>query len=469
MRIIIIGAGIAGVTAAWELQKDGHEVILLEAAAQIASGATYANGGQIAVADSAPWSRAGLAWEVLKHITDRHVPYRLQVRASFTQWRWLFNFWRNCNDKAHRRGASRNRLLAQYSQTCLQATRANLGDELAYCGQQTGNLRLVATAEQEAAEREALIQERGAQTSTQAGAQTSTQAGAQTSTQAGAQKSAHADTEAGTQTSSSVWLTADELVSQEPTLAEAVAAGLVRGAIWSCGDESGDAAQFTRALTKAFTRLGGALRLNCAVQGFVLSGRAATPPTMPQSVQAVQTNQGDLEADAVILAAGVASSQLARQLGLYVPILPVKGYSVTVPIHNEALAPQASLTDINHRLVITRLGRFLRVAGYAEIGTDTQIDRKRIEAMIDYMKCFFPQAGDYSKPENWVGFRPLTPDSAPLIGRMQAYDNLWFHTGHGTLGWTLAHGTARLLADIMSGTPPKLDTTPFAPDRRFIS
>ena len=449
MRIIIIGAGIAGVTAAWELQKDGHEVILLEAAAQIASGATYANGGQIAVADSAPWSRAGLAWEVLKHITDRHVPYRLQVRASFTQWRWLFNFWRNCNDKAHRRGASRNRLLAQYSQTCLQATRADLGDELAYCGQQTGNLRLVATAEQEAAEREALIQERGAQKNAQADTQT--------------------DTEADTQTSSSVWLAADELVSQEPTLAEAVAAGLVRGAIWSCGDESGDAAQFTRALTKAFTRLGGALRLNCAVQGFVLSGRAATPPTMPQSVQAVQTNQGDLEADAVILAAGVASSQLARQLGLYVPILPVKGYSVTVPIHNEALAPQASLTDINHRLVITRLGRFLRVAGYAEIGTDTQIDRKRIEAMIDYMKCFFPQAGDYSKPENWVGFRPLTPDSAPLIGRMQAYDNLWFHTGHGTLGWTLAHGTARLLADIMSGTAPALDTTPFAPDRRFIS
>lgn len=436
MRIIIIGAGIAGVTAAWELQKAGHEVVLLDAAAQIASGATYANGGQIAVADSAPWSRPGLAWEVLKNITNKNMPYRLRVRASPMQWRWLFNFWRNCNDKAYRRGVRRNRLLARYSQACLQATRAELGDELAYCGRQTGNLRLIATTEQEATEREALMQAAGSPADTQAEGQ-----------------------------NSSVWLTKEALVRQEPALAEAVAAGLARGAIWSRNDESGDAALFAHALTKAFTRLGGTLRLNCAVQGFVLSGRAFTP----QSVQAVQTNQGDLAADAVILAAGSASSQLARQLGLYVPILPVKGYSVTVPILNETLAPQASLTDINHRLVITRLGRFLRVAGYAEIGADTQIDRHRIDAMLAYMKRFFPKVGDYSKPENWAGFRPLTPDSAPLVGRMQAYDNLWFHTGHGTLGWTLAHGTARLLADMMSGASPELDISPFAPDRRFIS
>jgi len=436
MRIIIIGAGIAGVTAAWALQKKGHEVILLDAAAQIASGATYANGGQIAVADSAPWSRPGLAWEVLKHITDKNMPYRLRVQPSPMQWRWLFNFWRNCNEEAYRRGVRRNRLLARYSQACLQATRAELGDELSYCGTQTGNLRLVATKEQEAAEREALIQ-----------------------------AGSPADTQEGAQTSPSVWLTKEALVRQEPALAEAVDAGLARGAIWSSNDESGDAAQFTHALTKAFTRLGGEVRLNCAVQGFVLSGQAVAP----QSVQAVQTNQGDVAGDAVVLAAGVASTQLARRLGLYVPILPVKGYSVTVPVRDEAFAPQASLTDINHRLVITRLGRFLRVAGYAEIGMDTQIDPQRIQTMLSYMKQFFPKAGDYSKAENWAGLRPLTPDSAPLIGRMQAYENLWFHTGHGTLGWTLAHGTARLLADMMSGATPELDISPFAPDRRFIS
>ncbi len=225
-------------------------------------------------------------------------------------------------------------------------------------------------------------------------------------------------------------------------------------------DESGDARIFATKLATEFENRGGEIRTNCRVTDFI---------SQNGYVQGVTTEQGDISADRVVLSSGVASKALAKKIGITIPVLPIKGYSVTVPIIDESRVPISSCTDLKHRLVISRLGMRLRVAGFAEIGSDKACDAGRAAAARDRLEALFPDAADYQSFDNWMGFRPMTPDGAPIIGEAETLRNLWFNTGHGTLGWTLSHGTAQLLTDMMAGRKTALDMKPYKIKRSYVS
>ncbi len=410
MHVIVIGAGVVGITTAWELLKDGHQVTVLEARDDVALETSFANGGQIAVTESAPWSRPHLFRDLVKQVF-KEKPYRVRLRADLHQWRWMYRFWRNSNAEIYRNAIIQNWKLAQYSLACLQKTRQSLNDDFSYDDRQNGILQLVSQKQNIPAlqtHRE-VLQQQGAKVQ---------------------------------------WLEAEALMAQEPALTHAIKQGHVRAALWGKADESGDAALFTRKLAKAFKAQGGKVICNTQVNGFILNKK---------SIISTETSRGEMKADVFILCAGTASRKLGRKLGTSLMILPIKGYSLTATIKDPEHAPKASLTDLSQRLVISRLGERLRVAGYAEIGMRQGIDKKRIRAIETRMNMLFPKAAHYQNGEPWAGFRPMTPDGAPLVGQSNDYENLWFNTGHGTLGWTLCHATARLTADSIKGGVPKID------------
>ena len=418
MQLIVIGGGVVGVTTAWELQRDGHQVTLIEAREDVALETSFANGGQIAVTESAPWSRPGLIREFLTNVFSQ-TPYGLRLRADPAQWRWLFRFWRNTQPEVFDKAVVRNWKLAAYSLDRLQQNRRQLGNDFHYDDRQNGILQLIG------ADGDLPVMKSHAASLVAHGARVD-------------------------------WLDGSALVAQEPALAHAVEAGHVRAAIWGGADESGDAAMFAHKLADVFAGQGGRVMTGTTVSGFVLNkGR----------IVALSTNRGELAGDAFILCAGTASPSLAAQLGERLTLLPVKGYSLTSQVMDAQKAPVTSLTDLSQRLVISRLGERLRVAGYAEIGMAPGLNPKRIAAIRRRMQILFPAAADYAAGEAWAGFRPMTPDGAPLVGPSEVCENLWFNTGHGTLGWTLCHATARMTADSVMGRMTEIDMEPFAPLR----
>lgn len=420
--IVVIGGGIVGVTAAWELLLDGHEVTLVEAGDDIAGQASFANGGQIAVSDSAPWAAPSVPFKLFQWMGRKDAPFRFRPSLDPAQWRWLCLFLLNCSGRALASGAARNLLLAGYSLQCLQKTRARLGSDFRYDDSRAGILRLIGSP------REA--------------------------------RRARARLEASQKNDGISWLEPPDLAALEPALASAVDRGLIAGAVRGRPDESGDACQFARKLAAEMEVRGVRVLTGCEAADFT---------TEKGNVTAVSTSKGVLAADGVVLSAGVSSRELAKKAGVNIPVIPVKGYSVTVPVVDEKLAPAASCTDLAHRLVISRLGGRLRVAGFAEIGCGEGLDPARAAAARDRLARLFPDAADYRSPENWVGFRPMTPDGAPIVGRAGKPENLWLNTGHGALGWTLSHGTARLLADMVAGRTPALDMRPFQIKRNYVS
>ncbi|MGC6471939.1 MAG: D-amino acid dehydrogenase [Parvibaculales bacterium] len=418
MHVIVIGGGVVGVTTAWELQKDGHQVTLIEARQDVALETSFANGGQIAVTESAPWSRPGLVREFVSNVFSQ-TPYRLRLRADPMQWRWLFRFWRNTRPDVFQQAVVRNWRLAAYSLDCLQQNRRQIGNDFHYDDRQNGILQLIGADQNLAA-----LQEQVAALAAQ---------GAKVA-----------------------WLEGADLAAQEPALAHAVTHGHVQAAIWGRADESGDAALFARKLSDMFERQGGRVMTDAAVSGFVLNKGA---------IVGLATTRGEVSGDGFVLCAGTASPSLAARLGERLTMVPVKGYSLTSMVLDAEKAPVTSLTDLSQRLVISRLGERMRVAGYAEIGVRAGINMRRIKAIRRRMQTLFPGAADYDAGEAWSGFRPMTPDGAPLVGPSRLYDNLWFNTGHGPLGWTFCHATARMTADTLKGRAPEIDVADFAPLR----
>ena len=416
MHVIVIGGGVVGVTTAWELRQDGHQVSLIEAGPDVAQATSFANGGQIAVTESAPWSKPGLVKDYLRHLFQEK-PYLLRLRADPNQWRWLYQFWQNSRPQAHQQGTIRNWHLAQYSLKCLHQTRQKLGNEFHYDDRQNGILQLFGPDYPLAPLRE------------------------------------HFETLRG-QGADIHWLEGAALYQQEPALRHAVDVGLVRVALWGARDESGDAAQFTKKLAAAFQKAGGEIYLQHQAIGFEREAGQLTALKMTTPEQ-IQTS---LKADAFVICAGTASQELVAPFGLRLPIMPVKGYSLTVDIDDEAAAPQASLTDLSHRLVISRLGQRLRIAGYAEIGVAHGINPHRIKAIAARMQTLFPDVAQFAQGSAWSGLRPMTPDGAPIIDCAPNDENLWLNTGHGSLGWTFSHGSARLLADKLAQKTTEIDT-----------
>jgi D-amino-acid dehydrogenase len=445
MRIAVLGAGVVGVTTAWYLRQAGHAVELIDRQPAVAQETSFANGGQISVSHSEPWANPGAPALALRWLGREDAPLLFRLRADPAQWLWGLRFLYQCLPWRSRANTAQAFRLALYSRQQLQQLRASAG--LDYDHSTRGILYLYADA--------------AGMAHGQARAQWLQQQGFAAQV-----------------------LTTEQCQVLEPALnAGPGASPVVRwlGGIHAPSDEGGDACKFTTALAARAVADGVQLRLQTSVERIeVERGRVARvmvrslaeeSPAQQAALQApVQVPLQELRADAYVLALGSYSTRLLAALGLQLPVYPVKGYSLTIaldPASPADHAPLGSISDEAHKLVFTRLGRRLRVAGTAELnGYDTRINAVRCEALLQRTRALFPQMvfpqGGLEALQPWTGLRPMTPAGLPCIGPTRL-GNFFLNTGHGTLGWTMACGSAALLADLISGRPPAIDAAGLLP------
>ena len=396
MKIVVLGAGVVGVTSAWYLRRAGHEVTVVEKRDGPALETSFANGGQISVSHAVPWANPDAPREILHWLGRQDAPLRFRLSADARQWLWGLRFLLECTPRRTQENTRQILALALESQQALAQLRAELA--LAYDGRSAGILSLYTDrrAYDAALSRLDLL---GPAVRREA-------------------------------------KTPDECVRVEPTLAPARAS--LAGGIYAPGDESGDAHRFTVALARHCSEQGVHFLFGHAVHGLVVE-RAQVAGV---SVAGPDGTQQRLTADAYVVAAGWWSTRLLRAAGVAVAVYPVKGHSITLPVGPAHEAPTVSITDEEHKLVFSRLGARLRVAGMAELGGyDASVEARRCEAILARTFEWFPRAGERNGVECWAGLRPATPGNVPLIGKTR-YPNLYLNTGHGTLGWTLACGSA---------------------------
>jgi D-amino-acid dehydrogenase len=412
MRVTVLGAGVVGVTAAWYLAADGHEVTVVDRQDGPALETSFANGGQISASHAEPWANPGAPWQVLRWLGREDAPLLFRPRADWWQWRWGLQFLIECLPSRTRRNTIQCLNLALYSRDCLRELRAATGIEydhlergiLEVCTDARDFARAAATAEH--------------------------------------MRRYGCDREVKS---------ADECVAIEPALAACRAR--LAGGIYTASDESGDARLFTAALARHAAGRGVAFRWRTTVAALDADANAVTGMRCVNERGEEET----LVADRYVMALGSYSPLLLRPLRIAAPVYPVKGYSLTVDVGEHRGAPTVSLTDLARKIVITRLGNRLRVAGTAEIaGYDTRLNPVRCEALLRRLFDLFPDAGDRDSAQYWAGLRPATPSNVPLVGRTR-FANLYLDTGHGTLGWTMACGSGRALADIVAGRNPEVD------------
>lgn len=413
MHIVVLGAGLIGVTSAWFLAADGHTVTVVERQPGPALETSFANGGQISTSHAEPWANPATPLNVLKWLGREDSPLLWRLRADPAQWAWGLRFLRECCPERTRANIRAILALALDSRARLKELRRELG--LEYACLERGILHFYTDpAEFERAiPQAALMREYGCDRRVR---------------------------------------TAAECLAIEPALAHAALP--VVGGTWTAEDESGDAQAFTAALAARCAERGVQFRYATPVAGLEAgNGRIA----------AIRLADGTrLPADACVVACGSYTPLLLRPLGIGVPIYPAKGYSITIPLAADAPAPVASLTDDGAKLVYSRLGQRLRVAGTAEFtGYDTTLNAGRITVIVRRVRQIFPRIEirpDAVEP--WAGLRPATPSNVPLIGPTR-YGNLYVNSGHGTLGWTMAVGSGRLLADLVAGRAPDVDPLPY--------
>ena len=422
MKVLVLGAGVVGVTSAWYLVKSGHDVTVVDRNSAPGMETSFANGGQISVSHAEPWANPSAPLKVLKWLAREDAPLLFRLRPDARQWLWGLRFMRECLPSRTRHNIRQIVNLGLYSRASLQALRAETGIE--YDHLERGILHFY-TNEAElhaAAEPARVMREHGC------------------------------DIEV---------IDARRCLEIEPALAHAP----VVGGSWTPSDESGDAHKFTQRLA-ALAAQRGAKFLQAGIQAIAREG---------ERISGVITEKGRLTADAYVVCLGSYSPLFTRPLGIELAIYPAKGYSMTLPVADPAKAYSVSMTDDEHKLVFSRLGERLRIAGTAELnGYDTSLNDVRCRAILRRTLELFPGAGDASRAEFWTGLRPTTPSNVPYIGATR-YRNLFLNTGHGTLGWTHSCGSGRALADLVSGRRPEVDfafagltssSTSFRPRRR---
>ncbi len=412
MKVIVLGAGVVGTTAAWFLAKAGHEVTVIERQPAAGLETSFANGGQISVSHAEPWAHPGAPLKVFQWMFSEDAPLLFRPRLDLRQWQWCLEFLRECTPARTRHNIRQLVNLGLYSRGLLQELRTETGIE--YDHLERGILHFYTSAEAfEAAQEPArIMREFGCELDMK---------------------------------------TADECVAIEPALVHA-RAGITGGSL-TPSDESGDAHLFTQGLAALCEKSGvrflyGHTVTHVETAGGEVSGvRAAGPDGRALLISG----------DAYVVALGSYSPQLLAPLGIRLTIYPAKGYSVTLPIADPARAPGVSLTDDEYKLVYSRLGNRLRIAGTCELnGYDTALNEVRCQAIIRRTEELFPGAGDVTQAQYWAGLRPATPSNVPYIGKTK-WSNLYLDTGHGTLGWTHACGSGQAIADIVSGKTPEVD------------
>lgn len=420
MHVMVLGAGVTGVTTAWYLVNAGFDVSVVDRRPDVGLETSYANGGQISISHPEPWSSPSAPLLALRWLGREDAPLRLRLGTDPTRWRWLAAFLRECLPWRHQRNAHAIAALAVHSGACLRALRDTV--PLEYAQQTRGIMHLCRDAA----------------------------------------SLAHARARLPLLTAHGIRAricTVDECVAIEPALG--AFADRLAGGLYAADDESGDAAMFTRALAARARDAGVRFVFDTTITRLHRDGERIAGLSVVQPLG----GRGALYADAYVICLGSYGPPLLAGIGEHLPIHPVKGYSVTLPVREPARAPQLSLTDESRRIVCSRLGERLRVAGTAEIcGFDTSAPANRCRPLLRWVEEVLPGAADLTAPQLWAGLRPATPSNVPVIGAGPC-SNLWYNTGHGSLGWTLACGSAHALAELVCGHAPPITGFPFRGSR----
>ncbi|WP_339037286.1 D-amino acid dehydrogenase [Bradyrhizobium symbiodeficiens] len=415
MKVLILGSGVIGVTSAYYLARAGHEVTVVDRQPEPALETSFANAGEVSPGYSSPWAGPGVPVKAVKWLLMKHGPLVIRPKLDPVMWVWLLKMLRNCTSARYAVNKSRMIPIAEYSRDSLRDLRRDIG--IQYDERSQGTLQLFRYQAQldGTAEDIAVLKQYGVPYET---------------------------------------LSREGCIAVEPALAD-VKEKFV-GGLRLPQDETGDCHMFTQALARHAEALGVRFMFNTGIDRIVTEGAR---------VSGVATSAGMLQADAYVLALGSYSSQMAAPLGISLPVYPVKGYSITVPIKDASGAPESTVMDESYKVAITRLGDRIRVGGTAEIsGFSTKLYDARRATLDHSLTDLFPRGGDLSKATFWSGLRPMTPDGPPVIGPTP-YANLHLNTGHGTLGWTMSCGSARVLADMLSGKKPDIDVSALTVDR----
>lgn len=407
MRVIVLGAGVIGVTTAWYLAKAGAEVRVLDRQAGPGMETSFANAGELSYGMTSPWAAPGIPQKAVKWLFMRHRPLFIWPMLSPRMWWWGAQMLANCNAAAYARNKGRMVRISNYSRDMMTELIAT--EPLDFDLRQQGTLQLFRTDKMMAASK------------------------------------ADQDVLAEYDSPFEV-LDADGCIAAEPGLA------LVRdkfvGGLRLTADRTGDCRMFTMALADRAAALGASFRYGTTIERFELHG---------DRIAGVVTDQGIETADAYVCALGPYAPNLLRTVGIWLPIYPIKGYSITLPVTEDGFAPQSTVMDETHKVAITRLGDRIRVAGQAEIiGYNRKLGRTATDTVRHVVSDLFPRGGDVAQAVGWTGLRPMTPDGTPVIGPTR-YPNLYLNTGHGTLGWTMACGSGRAVADAVLGLKPGID------------
>ena len=416
MKVIVLGAGIIGISTAWYLLEEGHEVTVVDRQPDAALETSFANGAQISVSFCEPWANAGAPLKVLKWLLRDDSPLLFRPKLDLHQWRWGLSFLGQCSDAAFERNVAQLVALGRYSHESLKALVASTGIE--YQRLERGILHFFSSA-----------------ADLDAGA-----AGAELMRRHGVDRRV---------------LSREQVLAIEPALA--AYGGKLHGGTYTPSDESGDARVFTQALARLCAARGASFLYGQDIAALEeVGGRVATVRVTDRATGERQA----LRADAFVAAMGSYTAPLLRPLGVNLNIYPAKGYSATLKLKTPERASVVSMIDDARKIAISRLGDRVRIAGTAELaGYDTRLDgataKLRCAALVQRYDELFPGVADLSEPNFWTGLRPSTPTNIPVIGR-SSLRNLWINAGHGTLGWTHGAGSGRALAELMSGKRPAL-------------
>jgi D-amino-acid dehydrogenase len=407
MKVLVLGSGVIGVSSAYYLACAGHEVTVVDRQSAPALETSFGNAGEVSPGYSAPWAGPGVPIKAIKWMLMQHSPLVIWPMFDPAMWRWGLMMLANCTEKAYALNKSRMVPIAEYSRDCLKALRKDTG--ITYDNRAQGTLQLFRTQQQldSIGGDVAVLKQYGVPFDV---------------------------------------LDRDGFCKVEPALRRTQEKFV--GALLLPGDETGDCFKFTQTLAEMAKQLGVKFHFNTTIDGIDKAGG---------QISGVRTSAGTLTADRYLLALGSHSPGLLRPLGIRIPVYPVKGYSITVPITDASGAPESTVMDETHKVAVTRLGDRIRVGGTAELaGYSLNLREARRSTLEHVVTDLFPQGGDVSKASFWCGLRPMTPDGTPIVGPTPI-SNLLLATGHGTLGWTMAAGTGRVIADIVSGKKPDID------------
>ena len=415
MKVLVLGSGVIGVASAYQLALAGHEVTVVDRQPAAALETSYGNAGEVSPGYSAPWAGPGVPIKAVKWLLMQHRPLVIRPNIDLNLVRWGIAMLRNCTAARYELNKGRMVRLAEYSRDCLKELRAQTG--IRYDERMQGTLQLFRTQAQldGTAADIAILKRYGV---------------------------------------AFELLDRAGFIRHEPALAH-VQEKFVGGLLLP-GDETGDCFKFTQNLAALAAKQGVQFRYGTRIQRLQLAGK---------QIDGVVTDAGTLKADAYLVALGSYSPLLLKNVGIRIPVYPVKGYSITVPIADASGAPESTVMDESHKVAVTRLGDRIRVGGTAELaGYTLKLHEARRQTLEHVVTDLFPRGGDVSRAEFWCGLRPMTPDGTPVVGATRL-PNLYLATGHGTLGWTMAAGTGRVIADVISGKKPGIDMDGLTVDR----